>query len=44
MFLTIKANYTHAVGLSRRLREVKPAGLSSIGHFTPILISRALKV
>lgn len=31
MFLTIKANYTHAVGLSRRLREVKLAGFSSIG-------------
>jgi len=44
MFLTIKANYTHAVGLSRRLREVKLAGLSSIGYFIPILSSKALKV
>lgn len=42
MFLAIKAHYTHAVGLSRRLREVKLAGLSSIGYFMPVLISQAL--
>lgn len=42
MFLTIKANYTHAVGLSGRLREVKL--LPSIGYFIPILILKALKV